>query len=340
MKLINLMACGALALVGVSCTSSDVIDDVLSSEVNRIGFTTNVSKNSRAVTNDNFNRFFVYATYSLPTQPHPVNVFNGDLVSKGDAGWTYSGDRYWVPEGSYDFYAYSCDNQQMNPNVGGTAAFNQRVLRINGFVSNANHQHDLLFAKTLGQTRTPHVDGVTPPQVAFRFSHVLTRVIFTFKSSYPSGYTITVSNPRVINFCDTGDFNGETETWEDVTRSDENVTLSLSLKNGIADITSTPVSTAPIYMIPFMYNRANVLLEFEVHVKKDGEDVLGRTITATWQPQWAAGHSLNNEITITGGRTGLDPIRFSASIVGSEGSNEDGWKDESGNLSGIVFEAH
>ncbi len=83
MKLINpLLALAALtALTG--CTSSDVIDDVTHSPANRIGFNTTVSVGSRAVTNASFNKFFVFATYTVPTQTGPVNVFYNELVSKG-----------------------------------------------------------------------------------------------------------------------------------------------------------------------------------------------------------------------------------------------------------------
>lgn len=317
------------------CTSSNVIDDALLSEVNRIGFETNVSKNSRAMTNSSFTRFYVYASYTLPTQAQPVNVFTGDVVTKDGENWTYSGDRYWVPDATYDFYAYSCENQQMNPNVTGQAAFSGKVLQLNDFTISGEHQHDLLFASSTGQKRAS--DGSSTP-VALKFSHLLTRVIFTFKSTYPSGYTVLVSNPRLVNFRDRGDFNGS--EWENVERSANDLELAIKLGAKEVDITSDNATTSPIYMIPFAYKSADVTLEFDVHVQKDGKDVLGRTISATWRPAWAQGHSLNNVITITGGHTGLDPIRFTAEIGKDDGADEDGWNSENGQLNGMVFEAH
>ncbi len=337
MKIRDLMICGLAAVAVAGCTSSDVIDDVLQSEANRIGFETNVSKNSRAMTNTSFTRFFVYASYSLATQPQPVNVFTGDVVTKGASGWTYSGDRFWVPEATYDFYAYSCENQQINPNLSGQAAFADRVLQLNGFTANAQHQHDLLFASATGQKRAS--DGSSTP-VALKFSHLLTRVIFTFKSSYPGGYTVIVSNPRLVNFRDKADFDGKNMEWENVERTSDEIEMDLSLASPTVDITSATATTAPIYMIPFAYKRADVTLEFDVHVKKDGKDVLGRTISATWRPAWAQGHSLNNVITITGGHTGLDPIRFTAEIAKDPGADNDGWNGENGQLNDMVFEAH
>lgn len=337
MNIRDLLICTLAAMAMVSCTSSDVIDDVLQSEANRIGFETNVSKNSRALSNTNFTRFFVYGSYSLSTQPQPVNVFTGDVVTKGANGWTYSGDRFWVPDATYDFYAYSCENQQMNPNLSGQAAFSDRVLQLNGFTANAQHQHDLLFASATGQKRAS--DG-SSTSVAFKFTHLLTRIIFTFKSSYPAGYTVIVSNPRLVNFCDRADFDGKSMEWENVERTSDEIEMDLSLSAPTADITASTATTAPIYMIPYAYKRANVTLEFDVQVKKDGKDVLGRTISATWRPAWAPGHSLNNVITITGGHTGLDPIRFTAEIAKDPGADSDGWNGENGQLNDMVFEAH
>ncbi|MBD5331073.1 MAG: fimbrillin family protein [Bacteroides sp.] len=337
MKIRDFLICGLCSMAVVSCASSDVIDDVLRSEANRIGFETNVSKNSRAMTNGNFNRFFVYASYSISTQPQPVNVFTGDVVTKGTNSWTYSGDRFWVPDATYDFYAYSCENQQMNPNISGHASFSDRVLQLNGFTANAKHQHDLLFASVLNQKRAS--DGSSTP-VAFKFNHLLTRVIFTFKSAYPSGYTVIVSNPRLVNFRDKADFDGKTMEWENVERTSDEIEMNLSLATPTADITSATATTAPIYMIPFAYKKADVTLEFDVQVRKDGKDVLGRTIYATWRPTWSAGHSLNNVITITGGHTGLNSIRFTAEITKDPGADNDGWNGEDGTLNDMVFEAH
>lgn len=331
-----LAAAGMMALG--ACSSSTVIDDDLHSPANRIGFDTSVSRNSRAVSNSNFRTFFVYGTYTVPTQSSPITVFTGDAVTKSDAGvWSYSGERFWVPEGSYDFYAYSCENEAVKENVSGTSALNGRVFNLNGFHSNATHQHDLLFAKETGVSRASR-PGQTSPAVALQFRHLLTRVVFSFRSQFPEGHTVTVSNPRLENFRDRGDFRGATETWENVDRSGTDVRMNLTLSPSTADITSATATTAAVYMVPFAYAQANVRLIFDVNVTKGSTKLLGRTITATWQPDWKGGHSLNNVITVTGGSSGLDPIRFSATIAGGDDGSD--WTSENGNLHGIHFEAN
>ena len=60
-------------------------------------------------------------------------------------------------------------------------------------------------------------------------------------------------------------------------------------------------------------------------------DVMGSHITATWQPNWIKGQSINNVITLSGSATGMDPIRFTASIVPDEGAADDGWVPGAGN---------
>lgn len=328
----------AAAAMFSACTSSDIVDDKIKTELNRIGFNTTVSKGSRAMTNDNFTKFFVFGSYTLPTQSTPITVFSHDLVSKGSDGtWTYSdGDRYWMPNGSYDFYAYSCENNDMDPNISGTWAFENRVLTLSEVHSNANHQHDLLFAKSTNQSRAENTTTANP--VALKFSHILTRVRFTFSSVFPSSYKVYISNVRIINFRDMGTFDGDNEEWGDVKRSSTNLTMTLKLPSTSTDITSTTASTEAAYFIPYTYSAADVRLAFDIDVKRDDVSVLGRTITATWQPSWLAGHSINNAITINGSNTGVAKISFTATIGGDDSADDDGWDSDTGALNNLHFD--
>lgn len=337
MKLFKPLLTAAAVIALAGCTSSDVVDDILRTDANRIGFNTSVSKGSRALTNTNFNRFFVFGSYTMPTQSQPITVFSHVLVSKNDAGnWTYEGDQYWNPDGTYDFYAYSCENSDMDPSVG-TWGLNGRILNLNEVEANASHQHDLLFAKVTGQRRAENSTTAAP--VAFKFNHILTRVKFTFATNFPAGYKTTVSNVRIENFRDMGTFLGSSLTWSNVKRSADNITMNLKLPTTTADISSTSVSTDAAYFVPFSYEHADVRLLFDIDVMKDGVKMLGRTITATWQPDWRAGHSINNNITINVGTTGVAKISFTATIGGDAGADADGWNSDTGSLNNLHFDA-
>lgn len=337
MKLFKTLLTAAAAIALSGCTSSDVVDDILRTDANRIGFNTSVSKGSRALTNTNFSRFYVFGSYTMPTQSQPITVFSHVLVSKNDAGsWTYEGDQYWNPDGTYDFYAYSCENSDMDPSVG-TWGLNGRILNLNEVEVNAAHQHDLLFAKVTGERRPENNTTANP--VAFKFNHILTRVKFTFGTNFPAGYKTTVSNVRIENFRDMGTFLGSSLAWSNVKRSADNVAMNLKLPTTSADISSTTVSTEAAYFVPFAYEHADVRLLFDIDVMKDGVKVLGRTITATWQPNWQAGHSINNNITINVGTTGVAKISFTATIGGDAGADADGWSSDTGALNNLHFDA-
>lgn len=354
MKLFNyLLPLACVAAVG--CTSSDIVDDVKESEATRIGFDTHMSKNSRALANDNFSRFYVYGTYTVPTSSQPVQVFHGDAVNKSDGGWTYANERYWNPQGTYDFYAYSCENTSVSTGTTGNANLNGTVFNIVDYTVNQSHcTHDLVFARSLNQKRPQSQPGVTPDPVAFEFKHVLTRLKFTFASQIPGdNYTVKISNVRISNFRDHGTFSGSGDnypgSWTSVAedRLVENPTIPLTLAttDGIiqkpnsadpSNPTRTNLETDAVFMIPFAYQYANVRLIFDFDIlapDSNGElkGVMGNTITATWQPNWGMGQSINNRITLSGSATGMDPIRFTGSIVPDEEADADGWVPATGN---------
>ena len=346
MKLIRYVL-PALCIAAAGCSSSDVIDDVSKSEAARIGFNTHMYKNSRALDNSNFNNFFVYGTYVVSTSSQPVQVFMGDRVTKNaDGNWTYTNDRYWNPQGTYDFYAYSCENTQVQTGITGNANLNGRVLNLVNYTINQDHaSHDLVFASSKEQSRPSTTAGGTSSPVAFAFKHILTRLKFTFKSLIPGeNYTVKISNVQISNYRNVGTFLGSTEAWQEPERNPESpsMPLTLSSSDGVLQKPAaggparTDVSTEAVFMIPFQYQYANVRIEFDFDIQAPDTngnlmDVMGSHITATWQPNWIKGQSINNVITLSGSATGMDPIRFTASIVPDEGAADDGWVPGAGN---------
>lgn len=344
----------AAMMVMWSGCSSEVIEEGPDEHNGVIGFgTTHVAKASKALTNDNFSKFYVYGTYKPSNSTAPVIVFDGTEVYKDGTNWKYTegGDRYWVPNESYDFYAYSCENTKFSSTDGNilNANLNERVLNLRGVRSDETHQHDLTFAKITNQSRPAHSEGVTPEKVNLQFKHILSRVKFTIKTNFVADgkYKVTISDLKINNFRNVGDFEGAGEgAWNanSVDRYPKETTPSLTLKlaennSWTVDGYNGTIETEPIYMIPFSYTAANVELSFGIQITdKDGKDILGRNVTARWQPNWQMGTSLNNEITIDGGRVGLDPIVFTGSLVST---GDDGWTDGgNGVLNGLTFDAN
>lgn len=355
MKFIKSLLSVACVTALAGCSSTDVIDDVKKSESTRIGFSTNMNKNSRAMDNSNFSNFFVYGTYTVGTSSQPVQVFMGDRVNKSSNGaWTYSNDRYWNPQGSYDFYAYSCENSSLAVALSGHASLNGRYLNLVDFMVTPDHcSHDLVYAYALHQSRPAHVEGTVSEPVAFSFKHILTRLRFSFKSEIPGdNYTVKISNVKIVNYYNSANFLGSTREWTSHTRVAEAGSapeLPLTLPSG--GVIQKPVNgkaqrdvvtTDAVFMIPYAYREANVIIEFDFDMQapdSNGQlkDVMGSHITATWQPNWLKGYSVNNVITLNGSATGMDPIRFTASIVPEQGAAEDGWII-SGSTGNFVFD--
>lgn len=220
-KSIFFLAAGAMAFT--ACTSEEVIEESML-QTNAIGFQSVVGKEAREILTDDFSNFFVYGYYTKEGEvagtTAVVGVFNDKLVSKKDGAWSYSDTRYWVPDASYFFYAYSCDNQNT---AQGVASFNQtgqtkeaRRLTLENFRSDNTHKHDLVFAANEGMGsngilgKESSTSG-TPANaaVSFKFSHILSRVRITFKSGFAAGYQLKISNVRIENIRNVGDFTPE-----------------------------------------------------------------------------------------------------------------------------------
>lgn len=336
MKLFNCIVSAACVAVLSGCSTSEVIDDVRN-EKSVIGFDTHMNKNSRALDNSNFNTFFVFGTYSKSSSSQPVQVFFGDRVNKGSDGvWKCATTRYWTPENTYDFYAYSCDNASIDLGHNGHSAMNGKYLNLLEYtISQAHCTHDLVYAAALGEKRPAHVDGVTPESVSLSFKHILTRLKFTFNSEIPGeNYTVKISNVKMVNFRNTGNFLGSSLSWTAQERVGNTPTISLTIPNG--GVIQSPengqksISTEPVYMIPFSYLDANVQIEFDFSIEAPDsngqlQEVMSNHITGTWQPNWIKGYSVNNVITLTGNTTGMDAITFTGSIVPDSGADSDGW---------------
>lgn len=327
-KSILFIAAGALALS--ACTSSEVIEEGVQS--NAIGFQTVIGKPSRAVTliKDNLTKFYVYSYYTKSGMTaNPVNVFEGQEVylDTETKAWKYDDTRYWVSGGTYNFYAYSCNSTAIttangNPAMDLTASdATGRALNINDYVCNKDHQNDLIFASTenvTGKEAAAPEEAPANSKVAFTFKHILTKINAVFTSEFASGYDIVVSNVKLVNVRDKGNYNPKGDpAWEEVkrTKDDSEVLLEVSSDNNVAtddeDETKVKkVTTGDAFVIPFAYTEANVRLEFNIQVKQGNDVFLSRTLKGTWKPNWVPGYSYTYQIKITGTAANLEPIVF------------------------------
>ena len=329
-KTIFCLAAGAMALT--ACTSTDVIEEGIQS--NAIGFQNIVSKESRALTSNNLKFFSVYGYYTTESNNTPVNVFNGQDVTRADVAtnkWTYSPVRYWVPGATYYFYAYSCEGTELTSTTGSAALGSGtdiagRALRLRNVICDGTHQHDLIFASNddgiTGEANETNTNG----PVSFTFKHILSKLNVVFSSGFPEGYTISVSNVSITNFNDKGNYNPKTG-WSNHSESNqeqsEGIILSVDAENNIVAAAAEPanvktVETGIAYVIPYIYSDAEdsddeaVGLQFTVTIKNEnGEAIIeNSTLTGSWYPKWQEGYSYTYNVNITGNSAALYPIVF------------------------------
>lgn len=357
-KFFMMLGLGVLSLT--SCTSSEVVDEPQS---NAIGFENVLNKHSRksALDSDNFGHFYVFGYYVKDdngTSLDPVPVFfNTAVTKKGvdpDITWEYDDTRYWNPNCTYNFYAYSCGDHELSETFGqytfpcevnpgdNQNALDVRGLKIENYVCNANHQHDLV-ASSVEQTGLSATSENA--NVRFSFRHALCKVSAEFVNEFPTGYEIKVSNVKIVHFQDKGTLNvrelngnpqykqnadGSIEVdhliWSNPGYTSSNVNEpTIELKNKMDKETGKALnSTESVLMLPVVYDNPNVRLTFDIEVLYNGQVELSRSLQGRWKPVWEPGRSYLYKVHLTGENAKLQPIVFETTQDVTENENWEG----------------
>ncbi len=366
-KTIFSLALGALALT--ACTSEEVLNEGVQS--NAIGFESAIKKQTRAdasvgsgaisgdLTLKNLDKFCVYGFYTRENQTaNPIQVFGGDAVVKPAGGkWQYSSTRYWVPDATYSFFAYSCGDVALDNNYGTVgldlnATGADRQLIISNYRADALHQHDLIYAQQKDIKALPKTESNPTPNanVIFTFEHVLTKIDAIFTSDFSSDYDIVIKDVKIINFRNVGSF-AKTKGWgttpERVFAKNEN-TISMQMAfntadgAGVANSKQTPEQkpkTNAYYVLPYTYMTTDVQLTFTIELYKGPTHtqenlVLSRNMEGHWAPNWEQGYYYTYNISLTGTVANLQPIVFEV----AQSMND--WKVGSSTATDITFSAN
>lgn len=320
-KIFLTLAIGALALSACTSTKEE--------GYNAITFQNVVGKNSRALDGNNFGLFQVYGYYTKGNDLNTrFNIYTDTPVMKTGNEWSTSISRYWVPDAVYSFYAFSCENSDIDPQYGGPSVDkNDGTFRIN-YTNHATNgkSHDLVFASAtdiLGK-----LSGNAP--VSLEFKHILSKVDMKFESEFPEGYEVEVSNITIMNFQNTGTFtaykktvaDGSVGSWSNVDY-DAKQPNSFKLNTVGASTTTvggTPVMSTECYMIPHDYDPINstdnpVKIQFSIKVTNpnlpSGQQViLSNVLAGTWHPTWRPGVYYTYIVRLSGSEAGLETIKF------------------------------
>lgn len=319
----------ASLLVFASCSNSDVLDENLASG-SVIGFNTHVSNASRALTTADFNKFMVYGGYTPKDVSDYHTVFSGVAVSKGsDNAWTYEGSsKYWVKDATYKFYAYSCENVQLekgDPSFS-TSGSDAGTFKITDFVCNDTHQHDLIYAAS----NSIVAQETGNSKVSLTFKHILSKVNAKFKSGFEPDFTVEISEVEFRNIYDKADFSSQSNGWSNQSRTIEQnlgeskwTKISLPLNGtdntisaakpgaeGTEAVDAKELTTGTGYFLPVTYSSNNVELSFKITVKQGTDVIKTDYVKGSIKPEWAIGTSYTYNVTVNGSAAGVEKIEF------------------------------
>lgn len=344
-KSLVFLAAGALALT--ACTSQDEVNSVLTSKNNVIKFENVVNKHSRAdITTEDLTHFNVFGFYTMPGNDKIAHqVFYNTDVNWVKGAWDYStgyGERYWIPGAKYYFYAYSCNNTIISDEIVTEIGYKMdmqdginatdRVLEIDNYVCNNDHQHDLIFASN-NSGILGHESG--NPNVALQFSHILSKVKAKFTTKFPKEYQIEISNVTINSINDQGDYDpvqgwfNHSQTVDDQTLTMLGGTNTLTLQNKMVvddegNEKPMSVATGQYYVIPTKGKNTKVedikmtyALQFtiDVYIGTDRVNkVMSKTLTGEFTPAWGEGYQYVYNVDINGTTTNMQVISFTTTV--------------------------
>ena len=308
----RLVMCGVVALALAGCTQSEVLN--ISSD-RAIGFDAYTGKGTRAVDDitgggsaSEFNKFIVYGSYANSEGQKTV-VFNGVEVSYSSSSWTYANEQYWQ-NGDYKFAAYSDGNGALSD--GPTVSYtHDDGLQIQNYVVG---EKDLIFATI----EKPGVDKSTydGTPVNLTFSHLLSKVKFTFTETFADNLTVEVSNLKIVNSKTKGTYKYDTDAYKWEIGTD---TKEITYKTPV--VVSTSYIPEECYVLP--QSTTGLTASFTVTVKdalntivmsKNFTDDAAVSLEVTNVTKWQNGFAYNYtaELTPTVIDPNAKPIQFTA----------------------------
>ena len=302
MKKIFLIGLAATAMLA-SCSNDETVE--MAQNTKAIGFSSFIDKSTRATDTDitNLGAIEVYGWRG------DAQIFNAQAVTVDATGnGTYSPLQYWEPGYTYAFEAIAPKSGEKGVTFaaakdGGTITF----------VSDS--ETDLLYSKAADKTTGAEVT-TDPGKVNFTFGHMLSRVKFTFKNTFPENAAakISVKEVKITNAYQNGTI---TPAEENAVWNATNNTLSVVFaSDNVKDLVAGTGSgeTEHMYLIPVASPQYTVT--FTVVLDQNGATT-EYPHTSTITTGMEKGKSYNfvaalNETNVTPDK--LFPIEFTAEV--------------------------
>lgn len=321
-------AIAALAMFA-ACTKTEVVEMAPKTAISfGDSFVDNATRAIDAtLNNSNLDAFKVYGCVTWtdnganPVTSNTVNLYNGVEVKKDtpNTGAVTSGD--WWYDGAYTQYWIEGNAYKFAAIVNGTAAFDKDANNLDNMpltISyNAVGQDDLLYAE---HSVPSYATAVGSDVVKFTFSHLLSKVQFTFKNTMTSNtttnmYTYRVSDIRITNAYMDGTYTIGTGVWvADGTRAEvpfgnithDADTVETAILVGAAGAVASATSHYSKLLIPNTYTDLQITYTLETLLNDkviDKDELVANPASITLE----AGHAYN--FVLSKGNPG-DTIKF------------------------------
>lgn len=301
---IALMTIAALA----ACNKAEVIETAKGDAITfGEAFVDNATKADYS-TDMSLAKFQVWGT--VTGNGNTVNLYNGAEVTGtvGDAVWDCTQTEYWVPSCSYSFIAIADATSVTAPDA------QKNMPTEIGYTVAA--KKDLLIATataTTDENATPDPAG----PVAFTFSHLLSKVLFSFEYGVVDNakYKFNITDVTISGLTEKGKYTVNNGKWA----ADGSTTTSLSFGAGSANVTpSADAASAASHQILPLTQTLTVTVTYDI-IYNDVTIMKGETQTGTLTQEFAKAtvYSINVKMPAPGAA-----IEFRVTSVGgfSDGS--------------------
>ena len=289
MKKIFLCALAAAALT-TACNKAEVIDVVGTPAIQfENAFVNNATRAAvdPSTTTASIEKFSVWGYMDNRTG----EIFTEEIVSKTGSDWTYANTQYWLPKHTYYFAALSATYNEnalkdvtVTPNREANAG--HYGLGVVDFV-NADGTNDLLYASAM-QDVAEGADLAQLPKVGFSFSHLLSKVKFTFTNGFENENSTLKITGLTMTAPKSGTIDLNVENWwdnDDWKLGQDEVTLAFGNVNNGEEIASTtsvesdnerltiPAAATQEYVVTFhvqLYNGDVLAVENDITTKISG----------------------------------------------------------------------
>lgn len=273
-----------------------------------------------SITTANIGKFSVWA-YVDNASGTTGQVFNDVTVTKSDNAWTYSPLQYWAPNNDYHFFALATNKATDYKNKVAHATLKTEGIGEISF-TNEDGTEDLLYATQTAKTEAAIT--TEPAPVKFTFDHLLSKVKFSFKNGFSTGYsTIKVTNIKMTvpgqgtialneQFAEKGDYewtlgNGATAILDFGTMSNSAAIEEGQLGESDNERLTIPAAAAQEYTVTF-----------DAELFQDGASVLtSKKAVNISGCELLSGHAYNFVATLDPtniGENPLFPIVFEAEV--------------------------